>query len=147
LEKIGKALSDYSANTLLDKLYFFELTLFCFLTGNNDMHLKNFSMINENSSWSLASAYDLLNVQIVNPRDTEELALTLEAKKKRLRKDHFERFGKGLDLTDKQIEGVFSRIAKNKTLAFEWLENSFLSADFQKAYLTLLEGRYSVLIK
>lgn len=143
MEKIGKALNDYSENTLLDKLYFFELTLFCFLTGNNDMHLKNFSMINENNTWSLSPAYDLLNVHIVNPSDTEELALTLEGKKKRLKKDQFEKFGKGLDLTDKQIEGVFFRIAKNKTLAFEWIENSFLSSKYQNAYKNLLESRYA----
>lgn len=147
LEKIGKALNDYSTNTLLDKLYFFELTLFCFLTGNNDMHLKNLSMINENNSWSLSPAYDLLNVHIVNPLDTEELALTLEGKKKKLKKDHFERFGKGLDLTDKQIEGAFSRLAKNKALAFEWVQNSFLSAGLQKAYQGVLEERYTLLLK
>lgn len=146
LEKIGKALNDHSTNTLLDKLYFFELTLFCFLTGNNDMHLKNFSMINERESWSLAPAYDLLNVHIVNPQDTEELALTLEGKKKKLRKEHFKRFGKGLDLTDKQIEGVFLRLAKNKTLALEWIGNSFLSKDFQKAYRNILEERYRILM-
>jgi len=147
MEKIGKALNDYSTNTLLDKLYFFELTLFYFLTGNNDMHLKNFSMLNENNSWSLSPAYDLLNVHIVNPSDTEELALTLEGKKKKLKKDHFERFGKVLDLTDKQIEGVFTRLEKNKTLALEWIENSFLSAKYKKAYRELLEERYSVLVK
>ena len=147
LEKIGKALNDHSTNTLLDKLYFFELTLFCFLTGNNDMHLKNFSMINGNNSWSLSPAYDLLNVHIVNPGDTEELALTMEGKKKKLRRDHFERFGKGLDLTDKQIEGTFTRIVKNKKLAFEWIESSFLSQHYQKAYRNLLEEQYWVLIK
>lgn len=146
MEKIGKALDDHSTNTLLDKLYFFELTLFCFLTGNNDMHLKNFSMINENNAWSLCPAYDLLNVHIVNPKDTEELALTLEGKKKKLKREHFERFGKGLDLTDKQINGAFSRIEKNKTLAIEWIENSFLSYPYKKAYKVLLEERYSVLL-
>ena len=62
MEKVGKALGDYSNNTLLDKLYLFELTLFSFLTGNNDMHLKNFSMINSNGTWLLSPAYDLLNV-------------------------------------------------------------------------------------
>jgi serine/threonine-protein kinase HipA len=147
LEKIGKALNDYSTNTLLDKLYFFELTLFCFLTGNNDMHLKNFSMINENKSWSLSPAYDLLNVHIVNPDDTEELALTLEGKKKKLKRDHFERFGKGLDLSDKQIESTFARINKNKDSAFDWIKASFLSSDYQKAYQLLLEERYAVLLK
>jgi serine/threonine-protein kinase HipA len=147
MEKIGKALNDYSTNTLLDKLYFFELTLFCFLTGNNDMHLKNFSMINQNKAWYLSPAYDLLNVHIVNPKDPEKLALTLEGKKKRLKPEHFEKFGKGLDLTEKQIAGAFSRMAKNKTLAFEWIENSFLSPKYKKAYQNLLQERYLVLIK
>ena len=72
MEKVGKALNEFSDNTLLDKLYFLEIAIFSFLTGNNDMHLKNFSMINKEDSWILAPAYDLLNVAIVNPEDTEE---------------------------------------------------------------------------
>ena len=83
LENIGKVLDKCSANTLLDKLYFFEITVFSFLTGNNDMHLKNFSMINNREEWILSPAYDLLNVTIINPEDDEELALTLEGKKKK----------------------------------------------------------------
>ena len=54
MEKVGKALHNYSDNTLLDKIFYFELSLFCFLTGNNDMHLKNFSMIKSSSGWVLA---------------------------------------------------------------------------------------------
>lgn len=69
MEKVGKALHSYSENPILDKLFLFELTLFCYLTGNNDMHLKNFSMILTTSGWLLAPAYDLLNVAIVNPYD------------------------------------------------------------------------------
>ena len=82
MEKIGKALGRYSENTLLDKLFFFELTVFSFLTGNNDMHLKNFSMIESPSGWALSPAYDLLNVAIINTNDDEELALTLTGKNK-----------------------------------------------------------------
>jgi serine/threonine-protein kinase HipA len=145
MEKIGKALSDYSDDTLLDKLYFFELTVFSYLTGNNDMHLKNFSMIDKGTNWSLAPAYDLLNVNLANPSDTEEMALPVEGKKKRLRKDHFERFGQGLDLNDKQIEGVFKRFLKNKQIAFDWIDSSFLSDKFKKRYKELLEKRYSII--
>jgi serine/threonine-protein kinase HipA len=65
LEKVGNALNKYSDNTLLDKILYFELSLFCFLTGNNDMHLKNFSVIRSSSGWVLAPAYDLLN-SIIN---------------------------------------------------------------------------------
>ena len=142
MEKIGKALHKYSENTLLDKVFLFELTLFSFLTGNNDMHLKNFSMIKGSSGWVLAPAYDLLNVAILLPDDSEELALTLEGRKRKLSKDHFVNFGKGLDLTDKQIEGVFARMVRSKSIAADWIGKSFLSGKMKRAYKGLLESRY-----
>ena len=147
MEKIGKALGRYSSNTLLDKLYFFEISFFSFLTGNNDMHLKNFSMINNADNWSLSAAYDLLNVAIVNPDDEEELALTLEGKKKKLKREHFEKFGDGLGLNKKQISGVFTRFSRNKILALQWIDQSFLSSEFKEKYKILLEKRYAVIIK
>lgn len=147
MEKIGKALNDYSDNTLLDKLNFFELAIFSFITGNNDMHLKNFSMIHIADTWTLAPAYDLLNVAIVNPEDTEELALTLEGKKKKLKWEHFERLGRNLELNDKQINGVIKRFEKNKPKALKWIDNSFLSSDYKQKYKTLLEERYLILFK
>ena len=143
MEKVGRALGQFSSNTLLDKLFFFELTLFSFLTGNNDMHLKNFSMIKSDSGWLLSPAYDLLNVSIVNPDDKEELALTLNGKKRKLTKEHFLDFGVGLGLTDKQIDGVFKRFQKKKKGVFEMIQNSFLSESMKTKYNDLLEKRYS----
>lgn len=147
MEKVGKALQHYSENTLLDLLSFFELTLFSFITGNNDMHLKNFSMIKTRSGWALAPAYDLLNVRIANPEDTEELALTLGGKRKKLTRDHFERFGEALGLTSKQLQGAFKRIEKNKLKALDWIEKSFLSEEMKTAYLEILKERYERLLK
>ncbi len=142
MEKIGKALNSYSDNTLLDKIFFFELTLFSFLTGNNDMHLKNFSMIESPSGWVLSPSYYLLNVAIVLPDDKEELALTLAGKKKKLKREHFELLGKGMELTDKQIQGTFKRILKNKPKAKDLIDQSFLSEKMKVAYKRLLEARY-----
>lgn len=145
MEKVGKALDSYSSNTLLDKIFFFDVALFSFLTGNNDMHLKNFSMIESPSGWVLAPAYDLLNVAIVFPEDTEELALTLVGKKKKLKQEHFIKLGEGLGMTPKQITGAFNRMKKNKKGATDWINRSFLSIDMKNAYVKLLEGRYSQL--
>jgi len=145
MERVGKALRAYSSNTQLDALFYFELALFSFLTGNNDMHLKNFSMIESATGWELAPGYDLLNVAILLPEDSEELALTLEGKKKKLKKAHFENFGKGLGLTDKQVQGVFSRMKKKKAIARAWLDKSFLTPDAKTAYQNLLESRYAQL--
>lgn len=145
MEKIGKALHRYSSNTMLDKLFFLELSVFSFLTGNNDMHLKNFSMMESPSGWILAPAYDLLNVAILIPEDTEELALTLDGKKKKLYWSHFEKLGKSLELTDKQIQGVYKRMIKNKPKAYTWINKSFLSDQMKESYIELLENRYKKL--
>lgn len=145
MEKIGKALNEYSDNTLLDKLYFLELSIFSFLTGNNDMHLKNFSMINTGELWTLAPAYDLLNVAMVNPEETEELALPLEGKKKKLKWEDFERLGIQLDLNEKQIKGIAKRFKKNKPIAIKWINDSFLSEEFKNKYTILLEERFTIL--
>lgn len=142
MERVGKALDSYSNNTLLDKTFYFDLALFAFLTGNSDMHLKNFSMIESPSGWVLAPAYDLLNVAILFPEDKEELALTLVGKKKKLKREHFEMLAEGLGLTAKQTKGAFHRMTKNKAKALEWIDKSFLSNDMKSAYERLLNGRY-----
>ena len=145
MEKVGKALHSYSNNTLLDKLFFFELSIFSFLTGNNDMHLKNFSMIESTLGWVLAPAYDLLNVNIVNPDDTEELALTLDGKKKKIKKEHFEKLAKGLGLNDTQLQRVFKRMISNRHKAMEWIDQSFLSTELKTAYKKVVHNRYAQL--
>lgn len=118
MERVGKALQAYSSNTLLDLSYYFELTLFSYLTGNNDMHLKNFSMINSKENWGLSPAYDLLNVSIVNPADKEELLLTLEGRKKKLQRENFDNFARNLGLNEKQFKNIYSRFVKGKQSAF-----------------------------
>ena len=147
MEKVGKAIGQYSNRTAFDQLYYFELTVFSFLTGNNDMHLKNFSLLLDNDKWSLSPAYDLLNVAIVNPEDKEELALTLDGKKKKLGVEHFQYLGNELELNSKQINNVFKRFLKFKPVADDWIKRSFLSEEYKEKYIILLEQRYSILLK
>jgi len=142
MEKVGKAIRAHSSNTVLDLLSFFEVSLFCFITGNNDMHLKNFSMIKSSLGWVLAPSYDLLNVRIINPKDKEDLALLMGGKKTKLNRLYFERFGADLGLSPKQINGVFSRFTKNKSKAIYWIDQSFLSQEVKKSYLDVLNERY-----
>jgi len=145
MEKIGKAIIMYSANTLLDAIRYFELTLFCFVTGNNDMHLKNFSMIEGSSGWLLSPAYDLLNVAILNPNDNEEIALTLEGKKRRLKHQDFQKLGQSLGMTPLQIKRAFGRISENQSKLFELIEKSFLSNEMKENYKKHVKSRYSQL--
>lgn len=145
MERIGKAITAYSSSTLLDQSYYFELALLSYLSGNNDMHLKNFSMINNRGGWNLSPAYDLLNVTIANPKDEDELALTLEGKKSNFRLEHFQRFGVGLGLTEKQIRNTYTNFLKNKEKAFDWLDNSFLSQEMVDGYKVVIDKRYTIL--
>lgn len=142
MEKVGKAVNSYAENTLLDTLRFFELTVFSFLTANNDMHLKNFSMIKTPNGWGLSAAYDLLNVEILNPEDTEEMALSIAGKRKKLTKKHFVDLGLGLGLNEKQIAGVLDRFNYSKGKAFDLIKKSFLSDKMQLLYQETMESRF-----
>lgn len=146
MERVAKAVNSYAENTLLDKLRLFELSVFSYLTGNNDMHLKNFSMIKTTYGWALSPAYDLLNVSIANPDDTEELALTLAGKKKKLSKQNFIDFGLGLGLNEKQINGTLKRFKKLLPKAVILLETSFLSKEMQENYKSVLNIKSTILL-
>ncbi|QPH41082.1 HipA domain-containing protein [Pedobacter endophyticus] len=145
MEKVGKAVGQYSSLPMFDKLYYFELAVFSFVTGNNDMHLKNFSMLLTDGNWRLAPAYDLLNVTIANPDDKDELALTLEGKRKKLELQHFLRFGANLGLNDKQIQKVFQKFGAFHEHAKQQIAQSFLSSEYRESYAQLMIDRYKAL--
>lgn len=145
MERVGKALRLYSSDMLLDQLKYFELTVFCFLTGNNDMHLKNFSMIHKENKWSLAPAYDLLNVNLANPADKEELALNMDGRKRKFTRHHFERFGTTLGLNNKQVQGVFDRLLKNQTKAKSMIDESFLSQNMKEQYWCIMQKKFNAI--
>ena len=147
MERVGKAIETYADNTLLDKLRFFELTIFSYLTGNNDMHLKNFSMIKTSYGWALSPAYDLLNVKIVNPEDTEELALTVAGKKKKITFQNFYDFGINLGLSKKQINSVLERFIDLKNDALNLIEISFLSKKMKINYNETLLNRFELFVR
>ncbi len=99
-------------------------------------------MIETTGGWVLAPAYDLLNVTIVLPEDTEETALTVQGKKNKIKLEDFIRLGEKMELTNKQIERVFNKMKRNKAHAFELIDNSFLSDDMKEAYKHVLALRY-----
>lgn len=141
VEKVGKSIEEHSSNTLLDLLRFYEVVIFSYLTGNNDMHLKNFSLILNGENWELSPAYDLLNVQIHLPEDKEESALTIGGKKNKLSKSDFIDLGLKLGLSQKQIENTFKRFLKSEKKLISLIHQSFLSKTNQELYIQLLQNR------
>jgi serine/threonine-protein kinase HipA len=141
MEQLGKTIGELSVNTLLDKLRFFESTVFNYVIGNNYMHLKNHSMFLSDTGWVLSPFYDLLNVKLVLPGDKEDMVLLLGGKKENFNKGYFDRFGDVLTLNAKQINGVYKRLQKWLPGAIQLIDGSFLDVDKQKAYKELVVER------
>ncbi len=144
MEKVGKAVIEHSSNTLLDVLRLYEVVIFTYITGNNDMHLKNFSLILKDENWGFAPAYDLLNVQLHLPEDKEETALTIGGKKSRLTKSDFIILGVKFGLSEKQIENVFKRFIKAEKKMLLLIDQSFLSEANKINYKDLLMQRINL---
>ena len=147
MEIVGKTIGELSVNTLMDKLRFFELSVFNFVTGNNDMHLKNFSMWHSDYGWILSPAYDLLNVKIILPSDDEDTALLLGGKKKNFNKGYFDRLGDVLKLNDKQINSVYRKLESWLPLAAQLIDISFLNEKNKALYKELITQRARLFIQ
>jgi serine/threonine-protein kinase HipA len=146
MEKVGKAIRKFSTNTGLDVLAFFELSLFCFITGNADMHLKNFSLIRaRDGDVYLSPAYDLVSTRLAMPEDTEQTALTINGKKNKLKKSDFVNLAKTLQLQEKSIEKVFSNLLKKEEKLLQTVEASFLSNEQKTSYIELIKNRMELL--
>lgn len=143
MEKVVLVIDKFCTFPKIELLKLFKLTLFNFLIGNEDMHLKNFSLITKNSKVSLSPAYDLLNSTIAQKNTREELALPLKGKKNNLtQQDFFKYFAvTRLGLNEKVISDVKQTIQQALP---EWqalITQSFLSQDMQEKYLNLLDAR------
>jgi serine/threonine-protein kinase HipA len=142
MEQVGKAVLAHTSNTGFDALRLFEVTLFCFLTGNADMHLKNFSLLYEaDGTIRLSPAYDLLPTKLLTPKDPEELALPMNGKKNNLRRKDFAAFGQALKLTERQIANAHDRMQSGLTKALKNVPMAFLNADRQEQLHDLINSR------
>ena len=136
-EQVAKTIRQYSDVGKLDLVNYWEMVLFCWLTGNSDMHLKNFSLyMPKDGHWQLAPAYDLLAVRLAMPSDKEELALTLNGKKNNIHRADFlsamEKSGIGAVVAERMM----GRFAKLLPQWEETIRNSFLPEEMQSEYIS-----------
>ena len=140
-EQIGKAIRKYSTNAQLDMVDFLELVYFSWLTGNNDMHLKNFSLYSPLGEPVLTPAYDLLNTVISNPADDEELALNLNGKKKRMTDADFRTAYRTCGVPEIVFDRVKKKYKDLRPKFEEEIQRSFLSDELKTFYIDLLHRR------
>lgn len=144
-EQIAKTIATYSSTPKLDLVNFMQVFLFSFITGNNDMHLKNFSLYRPKKLYQLTPAYDLLNIAIANPKDKEELALTLNGKKSRLKLTDFLMASVSMGIEERITLQLIDNMRKALPTWEDLIADSFLSEEMKVAYLELIQKRLKVL--
>jgi len=148
IEKVAKATQKFTTNKGLEALRLFELVLFCYLTGNADMHLKNFALLeNDLGEFELSPAYDLLSTALVIADDKEETALTINGKKSRLKKKDFDALAISMNINTKVLDSIYTKFEKALPKWIDFIKQSFLSKTMQKNYIKLIESKHQNLFR
>lgn len=144
-EKIGKAILANCHNPRLDGLQYFNSVLFAFIIGNNDAHLKNFSLSKFNNQWTLTPLYDQVAVRLAVPetQDNEDLALTMNGRKRKIAWRDFQALARTLQITPQLAEAQLRRAQKLVPKMSNCISNSFLTNTQQVDFLQLIETRLS----
>jgi serine/threonine-protein kinase HipA len=143
MENVAKVIKEHATFAQVEMVELFRRTLFSFLVGNEDMHLKNFSLITQPGKVTLSPAYDFLNSTLAMANAKEELALPIRGRKANLsRKDLIEYFGmERLGLSQKSVDRVLGGFKKGLEIWPNIIENSFLSERSKSGYLGIVRQR------
>lgn len=146
-ENVGKLIRSYSSMPQLDVVNYWEVVVFSWLTGNSDMHLKNFSLFCRIPGlYTLTPAYDLLNVHLLFD-DPEELALTLDGRKRKINRQNFVNAMRTTGLDDKVIDNIFAKFQKLQSHWEAFIDQSFLPQELCERYKAEIAARLAVLAK
>lgn len=143
-ERCAGIIRHHSTRMGFDLSEFFLRLLVCFITGNSDMHLKNFSLIEQTPGgrdYVLSPAYDLLPVNVIMPEDTEEVALTLNGKKSNLTGNDFLSLAETIRLNEKSARHMMELVAAKVEEAIVLCQNSYLDQDLRDALILLMQKR------
>lgn len=147
-EQVAKLIMQYSSAPKLDVVNFWEQVVFSWITGNADMHLKNFSLYSlRKGYYSLTPAYDMVSTALVMPEDTEELALTLNSKKRKIKRSDFQIAMISSGLEGKIIDNIFAKFTKATEKWLEFIEISFLPDEMKEQYKQIVQNKLEVLKK
>lgn len=146
-ERCAKVIERYSSRKGLDLSELFYRLVFFFITGNSDMHLKNFSLIEtaeRSGSYILSPAYDLLPVNVIMPEDKEQTALALNGNKQNIRRKDFFIFAEECGITHISAEKIINKLVSMKPEFLSMCEDSLLPEDMKEQFSLLIEERCRV---
>ena len=144
-ERCAKLIKKFSGQPGFDLSEIFIRLVFSFVVGNSDMHLKNFSLIENNGKYVLSKAYDLLPVNIILSEDKEEFALTLNGKKTNIRKKDFVIFAKECGISEIAARKMIQKIVSLKPVYIDMVNESYIPQDEKQSFINLINDRCKVL--
>lgn len=142
-ERVGKIIKQFATNSGLDVIKYYRLVLFSFLTGNNDMHLKNFSLMHTDQGILFSPAYDLININLIFPSDKEDLALFLGGRKRKIKRSDFDQLAMSLGISDVVRDNIYKDFSKQRIKIPNWINSSFLSDEYKQLYLEIINVKFS----
>ena len=143
-ERCAKVIDRYSSRRGLDMAELYMRLIFCYLTGNSDMHLKNFSLLETDEGsreYNLSPAYDLLPVNVIMPEDTEEFALAMNGKKSRLNKHDFFVFAEECCIEASAAQKMIGKLMSLTPQYIAMCQSSLLPQEMKDQFITLIETR------
>ena len=143
-ERCINVIQRYSSQPGLDLSELFLRLVFCFLTGNSDMHLKNFSLIEtapKSGVYVLSPAYDLLPVNVIMPEDKEEFALTMNGKKTNLHRNDFLIFADSAGISRKTADAMIRKMVSFSSKWTAQCNSSLLPPDMKQTLIELMASR------
>lgn len=143
MEKVAWVINEYCTFPAVEKIKLFRLILVNFLIGNEDMHVKNFSLMTRKGKVELTPAYDILNTTMVLSDPKEEIALPIKGKKRKLNSEILiDYYGKvRLGLNPKIISSLLDDLNGVVPVWNKLIKLSFLPDEMKREYRLLLEMR------
>lgn len=148
-ERCAKIIKQYSSRVGIDMAEFYIRLVFCFIVGNSDMHLKNFSLIETaegSGEYVLSPAYDLLPVNANMPADKEQFALAMNGKKMNIRKGDFLKFADTCDISRQTAEKLIENLVKLTPKWLKMCEKSLLTDELKERLTKIITERTGCLI-
>ncbi len=147
-ENCGRIIKKYSITPGLDLSELYLRVVGSFVMGNSDMHLKNFSLKETepgNRKFQLSKAYDMLPVNIIMPEDKEQLALTINGKKRNIHKKEFRLLAEACGIPSNAAEHMLKKICSKKNKFLKQIEEAYLSEEQKENVKELISERIEIL--
>ncbi len=149
IEKCVKIIKKYCHDETVNLIQFFDINFYNFLIGNADMHLKNFSLVRnkKTGNYQMSPCYDFLSTKILVPEDKEEVALSINGKKNKLKYEDWYALALNMGLGEKHFDVTIARYNRFLPKMFKLIDKSFLTNENKELLKDIMKSNLAKVVK